>query len=149
MYGQLAGAGNGTRNRNGSATSPAPATIAAVSSSTSLPPLIIAFQLACSNAASRTAKETSRLTACLARRAPVDPSANACREATRNAGTLQRRDAIAFGAIARARSSDHGIGRRVAETQGLRDRLVRDLAGGDVEARLQVRIVVQRLTPAL
>ncbi len=50
-------------NRKGRATRPAPATITAVSSRTSPPPLIIAFQLACSSAANRTAKEIERLKA--------------------------------------------------------------------------------------
>jgi hypothetical protein len=63
MYGQLSTAGTGTKKMNGSATRPAPATMAAVSSSTSPPPLIIAFQLACSSAANRTAKEMVRLKA--------------------------------------------------------------------------------------
>src|SRR5512139_4078348 len=49
--------------RKGRATSPAPVTITAVSSRTSPPPLIIAFQLACSSAANRTAKEIERLKA--------------------------------------------------------------------------------------
>src|SRR5512144_3400974 len=61
MYGQLGDAGTGTTNRKGTATRPAPATMAAVSSSTSPPPLIIAFQLACSSAASRTASVMERV----------------------------------------------------------------------------------------
>src|SRR5918994_1237717 len=68
MYGQLACAGTGTTNKKGTATRPAPATIVAVSSSTSLPPLIIAFQDACSSAASSTASVISKLNAWGSRR---------------------------------------------------------------------------------
>src|SRR5215468_5548446 len=60
IYGQLAASGTDTTKTRGMAITPPPITIAAVSSSGSLPPLSSAFQLACINAASRTARATLR-----------------------------------------------------------------------------------------
>src|SRR5882672_8760203 len=58
MKGQLAGAGAATTNTRGTAIAPPPMMIAAVSSNMSLPLFSSAFQLACSSAASRTARAT-------------------------------------------------------------------------------------------
>src|SRR5215471_13366183 len=88
MYGQLAGAGTGTRKTSGIATAPPPITIAAVSSSGSVPLFRSAFHVACSSAASRTARAMLRSIARL--------RANAhARRVVRCAERDLRRDALA------------------------------------------------------
>jgi len=57
-HGQLAEAGNGMNGNASSATSAPPPAINPVSPSLSLPDLTMAFQLACSNAPSRTSSMT-------------------------------------------------------------------------------------------